>query len=120
MSLAVSDAVSQTLYAAMNGLTEQQNVAADDIANVDTPNYRASTVNFEDSLREAVNDGSIANGTDGVQIQKTATDLPVGSNGNNVDLRKEEMTAIQSLYQYKLVSQAYTDHNKLITAVTAQ
>ena len=37
------------------------------------------------------------------------TETPVGTNGNNVDLRKETMAAMQSTFQYQIVSRSVTD-----------
>ncbi len=45
-----------------------------------------------------------------------ATDTPVGPNGNNVDLRKESLAAIQSQFQYQMMTRAVSDHFALITA----
>ena len=36
----------------------------------------------------------------------TATDTPVGANDNNVDLRKETLAAIQSQFQYQMMTRA--------------
>ncbi|MFS3127091.1 flagellar basal body rod protein FlgB [Nocardioides sp. Bht2] len=110
MSLSVSDAVGSLLHAAATGISVRQNVIADNIANVDTPNYIATSVDFESSLRSALADGSF----EGLDISSTATNTPVGANGNNVDLRKEVLAAVQSQYQYQVVTRAVTDHHNLI------
>lgn len=115
MSFAVSDAVSRILGTALDGVSLRQSVIADNIANVDTPGYRASSVDFESSLRRAVEGGGFdAPGTGGVEIEKTATDTPVGVNGNNVDLRKETLAAVQSQFQYQIVSRAVTDRLEVL------
>lgn len=115
MSFAVSDAVSRILGTALDGVSLRQSVIADNIANVDTPGYRASSVDFESSLRQAVEGGGFdAPGTGGVEIEKTATDTPVGVNGNNVDLRKETLAAVQSQFQYQIVSRAVTDRLEVL------
>jgi flagellar basal-body rod protein FlgB len=117
VSFAVSDAVSSVLHTALDGLSLRQNVIADDIANVDTPNFRASSVDFEDSLRRAVADGAYDDGGAGAQavsVTEEATQTPVGANGNNVDLRKETLAAMQTTYQYQLISRAMDDHYNLL------
>lgn len=116
MSIAVSDAVSRILGTALDGITLRQRVTADNIANVDTPGYRASAVDFESSLRAAVEGGGFSTpGTSpSIDIEATATDTPVGPNGNNVDLRKEMLAAVQTQYQYQVVSRAVTDHVGLL------
>ncbi len=116
MSFAVSDAVSVALHSALNGLSLRQQVIADDIANVDTPHFRARTVDFESALRKAIGDGSLAEGaTRGVAATTLPTDTPVGMNGNNVDLRKESMAAIQTQFQYQMLGRAVSDRHALIT-----
>ena len=50
MSFAISDPVSAVLNSALDGLSTRQQVIADNIANVDTPGYRATSVDFESAL----------------------------------------------------------------------
>jgi flagellar basal-body rod protein FlgB len=115
VSLAVNDAVSRVLGLALDGVTERQHVISDNIANVDTPNFRATSVDFESSLRDAVNSGSITDSSGGgLNITTTPTDTPVGANGNNVDLRKETLAAVQSQYQYQMLTRAVNDRFTLV------
>ena len=115
MSLIVSDAVSKVLTMALDGVSQRQRVTADNIANVDTPGFRATSVDFETSLRRAVQDGSFDAGSLGdVRVETMPTDTPVGANGNNVDLRKETLAAIQSQYQYQILSRAVNDKFNLV------
>ncbi|MFL6061049.1 MAG: flagellar basal body rod protein FlgB [Marmoricola sp.] len=120
MSFAVSDSVSQVLATALDGVAERQRVIADNIANVDTPGFRATSVDFESQLKAAIADGDFSAGTPVFTgISETPTDTPVGANGNNVDLRKETMAAIQSQFQYQILTRAVSDRfNLLKTAAT--
>ena len=114
MSFAVSDAISEVLHTALDGLTMRQNVTSNNIANVDTPNFRASSVDFESSLQAAIDSGSVQdNVMPDVDVTTTPTDTPVGANNNNVDLRKEEVSMVQTQYQYQVLGQAIGDHYKL-------
>ena len=115
MSLDVSGSVGKVLSTALDGISLRQRVIADNIANVDTPGFRASSVDFETSLRRAVEDGAASTGDlSGVEVEAQATGTPVGANGNNVDLRKETLAAVQSQYQYQVVSRAVTDRFTLM------
>jgi flagellar basal-body rod protein FlgB len=117
VSFAVSDAVSLTLHTALNGLSQRQQVIADNIANVDTPGFRAKSVQFEDSLQDAISTGSLDpdNGpVAGVVATEVPTDTPVGADGNNVDLRKETIAAMQTQYSYQVLGRAMTDHLGLL------
>ena len=105
------------LSTALDGLTDRSAVIADNIANVDTPGFRATSVDFESSLRDAVEHGGDVSGVD---AQRLATNTPVGVNGNNVDLRKELMAASQTQFSYQLMTRAVSDQFSLIsTAVGA-
>jgi len=110
-----TEPITSVLHSALDGLALRQRVIADNIANVDTPGFRATSVDFETSLQAAIADGSIVNG--GVSAQTLPTDTPVGENGNNVDLRKETLGAMQSQFQYQMVTRAVSDHFELIKVV---
>jgi len=107
VSIFAADGVANVLHGALNGLSVRQNVIADNIANVDTPNFRATSVDFESSLRDAIAGGAVT--PDSTSVTTTPTNSPAGVNGNNVDLRKETMAAMQSVFQYQIVSRATSD-----------
>jgi len=121
VSFAVTDAVSQVLASALDGVALRQRVTADNIANVDTPGFRASSVDFETQLKAAISDGSFTEerGLDSVTATTVPTDTPVGANGNNVDLRKETMAAVQSQFQYQILTRAVTERFDLVKTAAA-
>ncbi|QIG42470.1 flagellar biosynthesis protein FlgB [Nocardioides anomalus] len=111
-----SGSVLNVLATALDGLTTRSEVIADNIANVDTPGFRASTVEFESSLRDAVAKGDAPT----LDPEVLAVQSPVGPNGNNVDLRKELMAASQTQFSYQLMTRAVSDQFALLsTAVGA-
>ena len=116
MSFSISGPVGAVLNAALDGVALRQRVTADNIANIDTPGYRASSVDFESSLRAAIASGEPGS-ADAPTLQ--ATDTPVGANDNNVDLRKETLSAVQSQFQYQMLTRATTDRFKLISTVAS-
>lgn len=122
MPFAVSDSISQVLASALDGVSLRQQVIADNIANVDTPGFRATSVDFESQLNAAISDGSFESGSRvDVGATTTPTDTPVGANGNNVDLRKETMAAMQSQFQYQILTRAVTERFNIIkTSVSGQ
>jgi flagellar basal-body rod protein FlgB len=113
MLVSASDSVAAALSGALDGLALRQRVAADNIANMDTPNFTAATVDFESSLRAALEDGQVA-GSEMAPSTGFSTN-PAGANGNNVDLATETMTATQSVFQYQLLTRAVGDRYSLIT-----
>ncbi|WP_459975191.1 flagellar basal body rod protein FlgB [Nocardioides pyridinolyticus] len=108
------DAVDAVLHAALDGIATRQRVIADNIANVDTPGFRATSVDFETSLRSAIASGDPT----ALETTTTPTDTPVGPNGNNVDLRKETLAAVQSQFQYQIMTRAVSDRAELLRAAT--
>jgi flagellar basal-body rod protein FlgB len=117
LSFAVSDAVSQVLASALDGVSLRQRVIADNISNVDTPGFRASSVDFETELKSAIGDGSFdEGGPSGIAATTSPTDTPVGANDNNVDLRKETMAAVQSQFQYQILTRAVNERFNLVKA----
>jgi len=115
VSLLGPDLVTRTLATALDGLSLRQNVIANNIANVDTPNFRATSVDFESSLASALADGD----PEDTVISSTPTQTPVGANGNNVDQRKETMAAMQTVYQYQVLTRATSDRFDLLKTASA-
>ena len=113
MLIPASDNVSAVLKSALDGLSLRQRVIANNVANIDTPNFTGSTVDFESALRSAIAEGQVA-GREIVPTTGTSS-TPVGPNGNNVDLRTETVTAMQSVFQYQLLTRAVGDRFSLVT-----
>jgi flagellar basal-body rod protein FlgB len=103
------------LSTALDGLQARQDVIADNIANVDTPGYRSSSIDFEDSLRDAIR----TNGDVSLHARSYADNTPVGADGNNVDLRQQMMAAQQTQFQYQLMTRAVSDQYALIKTAAA-
>src|SRR5207302_10853020 len=82
------------LRAAMSGLAARQRAIANNVANVDTPGFKASEVRFEDALKAAISRGSGATvsqtslnaaASRGTLVDATTT----RADGNNVDIDRE-------------------------------
>ena len=108
------DAVSTVLGTTLDGLSLRRDVIADNIANVDTPGFRASTVDFETALRSSVLSGDARSLERGIAPGVTATATPVGADGNNVDLRHEAMAAMQTQFHYQVMTRAVRDRFDLV------
>jgi flagellar basal-body rod protein FlgB len=94
------------LQAAMRGLSARQRAISDDIANVDTPFYRAHSVSFETDLKRALEGGQ-----DPLAVAPTTTvsTEPAGLNGNNVDLTAETTASVDTELAYQLALRAAGD-----------
>jgi flagellar basal-body rod protein FlgB len=101
----------------MDALSLQQSVIANNIANVDTPNFRASQVEFQSAFNQALSDGTFTTGDGKVNIGTSPTATPVGANGNNVDVQTETINAMQASFQYQVMSKAFSDMHTRMTTV---
>jgi flagellar basal-body rod protein FlgB len=114
----IADATSTALHAALSGLAQRQRVTADNIANVQTPGFLAGVTDFESSLRGALSSGStpsINGGTVARSLQ------PTNTNGNNVNLDQETVTATETGLRYQLALNALDGkYNVLRTALRTQ
>jgi flagellar basal-body rod protein FlgB len=98
---------------ALSGLAARQRVSANNIANIETPNFKASQVSFEDSLRAAVRAGDPSSAA----LSQSSQSGPVSANGNNVSLDTETVTDQKTQLQYQLLSGALTSKFGLIETV---
>lgn len=102
MSLSpISDATSVTLRQALDGLQQRQDAIASNVANLETPDYLARVVSFEDSLRTAVGSGNPSSFAVSEERSTAATRL----NGNNVNIDNEIMLGSETLLRQRLVIQ---------------
>jgi flagellar basal-body rod protein FlgB len=113
----ISDGVTQALHAAINGLDARQRAISSNVANLETPNYLARQVDFEDSLRAAIDKGDPSNAAVSVHQSLAATRL----NGNNVNIDFELLAQSENVLRQKLVIQALNNKYSLLrTAITGQ
>ena len=99
-----NDVTSVALRSAMTGLAARQRTIADNVANIQTPGFRAGRVQFEDALRGAVASGS------GAASPSVARSLePTREDGNNVNLDTETIAHIDTGLRYQLALRA-ADH----------
>ena len=86
---------------ALDGLAERQRTIANNIANVNTPDYHAKRVIFEGALAQSVQEG------DGHVSATTERSLePTRLNGNNVNLDTETLSNIDTVLRYQFATRA--------------
>ncbi|RSK27022.1 flagellar basal body rod protein FlgB [Bacillus sp. HMF5848] len=89
-----------TLEHALNYSSTKQKVISNNIANVNTPGYKARDVSFKSEFEKAVSTQMKANRTDGRHFEFTSSrqtnfqvftkaDVTYNHNGNSVDIDKE-------------------------------
>ncbi|MEU4423703.1 flagellar basal body protein [Actinoplanes sp. NPDC024001] len=97
------DRSSSALRVAVAGLAARQTAIANNIANIETPGYRARKVKFEEALSSAVARGESPLGvTPSIQQSLEPTKL----NGNNVNLDHETLQHIDTTMRYQLTIRA--------------
>ena len=106
----LNDVTMDIVYKAMQGLSARQKATADNIANVETPGYKATTVDFETSLRGAIEN----NGINGASFSTARSTAPNGPNDNNVSLDDETVTAIDTNLKYQTMVEAMNAKFRLL------
>jgi len=87
----------------------KQNVIRQNIANSDTPNYKARTVNFSAVLKEKLQHSGSNNESSKMQLNlETTITTEKGTNqnldGNNVDTEKEAVALADAQLQYDVLA----------------
>ena len=100
----MNDPTLDALHGMLRGLAARQRVIADNIANVETPNFTARRVEFEASLRDAVRSGKSGD----IAPTIVSTDDPRLPNGNNVQIEKEMVDMQDTGLRYQLAIEAVT------------
>lgn len=110
---------------ALDFVWKQQQLTANNIANVDTPNYKAQHISFENELKNRLNHAmkSVNSSTMEQAITQTKGNVIASSNskrvdGNGVDIDVENVELVKSTLQYQYLVQAFnSDYNRLRTVI---
>lgn len=122
----IGDSITSALYQkALDGTWQRQKAISNNIANSETPGYKATTVNFEDSLKAEINklssnsSSSSSSGfidkMDSIQsIQNSNISVSSGDTSsrldeNNVDLESENIEMSKTTLQYYYLVRGVTD-----------
>ena len=102
------------LAAALRGLEAQRKAAEHNIANVETPGFKARRVSFEQALSEAIASGDPSR----AGISTTRSTAPGRIDGSNVDLDDEMRSLELNALQQQLVTSAINArYTRLRTAI---
>ena len=106
------------IRAAMSGLAARQRTIANNVANVDTPNFKASEVRFEDTLKAAITRGSSSSSgnvdPDQGSLNAAASRITLSDatstrgDGNNVDIDREMEMLGEANLNYSALTQVMT------------
>jgi flagellar basal-body rod protein FlgB len=99
------------LQAAMSGLAARQRTIANNVANADTPNFKASEVRFEDALKSAISRGQGSSATDQSSLNRSISRSSLldatsaRADGNNVDIEREMELLGEANLNYSALTQ---------------
>ena len=115
MSDSIGSLVTEIGNKSLNALWMRSSAISNNIANSDTPGYKAKSVNFEDQLSEALSGGSISeNQVDGLEPTETESDATYGANGNGVDLESQLVELSRNQLQYDYLERGVSDNLGLL------
>jgi len=110
----IGDVTTQALHAALKGLDSRRLAHENNLANIETPGYKARSIDFESQLRSAISAGNpMASGQD-VSVSSAAG----RGNGNNVNVDKEVVGLTETALTQQLVIRALNDKYGLIREAT--
>jgi flagellar basal-body rod protein FlgB len=110
------------LRAAMSGLAARQRTIANNVANVDTPNFKASEVRFEDALKNAITSGGASRQSQTALNAQTsraslANNTSARSDGNNVDIDREMQLLSEANLTYSALTQVMSSRLGVLRTV---
>jgi flagellar basal-body rod protein FlgB len=111
----------------LDGLWVRQQAISDNMANYETPGYKAKSVSFEDQLRGQLadagtageNESTIGKIDDVTPVTSEASDETFRADGNGVDLEQQMIDMARTSTNYSYTLQQMNDYfTRLHTAVT--
>ncbi|HET6873193.1 MAG TPA: flagellar basal body protein [Acidimicrobiales bacterium] len=99
------------LHYAVDGLTQQQQAIANNLANSETPGFTATDVNFQTSLQQAL--AAPTGGTATVSV--TPDPAAPASDGNNVHTSDQLVGAEQNTLQYQATVELLNAQFRLVS-----
>jgi flagellar basal-body rod protein FlgB len=106
----MNDVTITALHSALRGLSTRQRVIADNVANIQTPGFRAGRVEFESALTNALDTGATPVSEPTLSRSNAATRL----DGNNVNLDDETVGMLETTMRYELTVRAMSEKFALL------
>lgn len=106
-AIALTD-IAGILQFALDGVTAEQAAISGNLANAQTPGYRAEDVSFQSSLAAAIANGGTAT------VAESPSTAPPATDGNNVSLTTELVTAEAATLQYQTLTESLNAQFRLV------
>lgn len=104
----------------------RQNLTLNNIANVDTPNYKSQYLSFEEELEKRITtarnqQGSMRSVGHAISNSHATLHTTAGESSrlddNNVDMEQEQVELVRTTYEYQIMSNSITNElNRLRSA----
>jgi flagellar basal-body rod protein FlgB len=107
----------------MSGLAARQRAIANNVANVDTPNFKASEVRFEDALKSAISSGTPGSPPNQSNLNATVSQsslvggTTLRADGNNVDIDREMAMLGETNLTYSAITQIMSTRIGILRSV---
>lgn len=95
----------KALEKGLDYLWEKQKISRQNIANHETPGYKAKSISFEDTLKGVMNASPEENEARFQMKQYETKGLTIRPDGNNVNMEKESMELWESYAGYSYLTQ---------------
>lgn len=134
MKSLTNDSALTVAQRALNGLSYRKDLISQNIANIDTPGYLAKEVNFEETLKRVMDDGTnlVQNKTRAghMSMDDTSTsdfyavqNRPGGSlrnDGNDVDMDQELIEMTETELKYQTLTSVVSKKLALLKAIASE
>ena len=107
------DPTQQLLEAAMRGAWQRQTALTNNLANADTPGYSPEEVDFESTLKDALNSGRPLEATQFTVQQEPSQ---AGPNGAGVSVDEESAKLAENALDYEALEQVVSTRNSILKA----
>jgi flagellar basal-body rod protein FlgB len=120
MSMRIETQLSDQVARYMDLATSQLKLTAANMANVDTPGYKALGMDFESEMREAMQD--VDQGVAPKQVKvKTVDGLIARPDGNDVSMDREGMNMAEAQLKFKTgVAILHEEYQRVMNAIHVQ
>jgi len=119
MEMQVETRLSDQLGRYLDLATSQAKLAEVNMANIDTPGYKAVRMDFEAEMREAIVDGDQNIGSRPVRVRVT-DGLIARPDGNDVSLDRESLNLAEAQLRFKIgISLVREENQRVMDAIHA-
>jgi flagellar basal-body rod protein FlgB len=117
MSIGIETRMGEQVSRYLNLATSEAKITAANMANIDTPGYRALGMDFEAEMRQAIN--TVDDGVSSKPVQvRLEEGLIARPDGNNVSMDREGLTLAEAQLKFKTgVALLRVEYQRVLSAI---